>query len=70
MGIKYTVTRTGDKSFKNEYTAQCRNCYGSGFILPALPPEAGPIDCPVCLGSGEVDVTKMIEVSVKPHKNK
>jgi DnaJ-class molecular chaperone len=69
MGIKYTVTRTGDNSFKNEYTDQCRNCHGSGFILPALPPEASPINCPVCLGTGLVDVTKVIEVIVKPHKN-
>jgi DnaJ-class molecular chaperone len=70
---KYVVTPTGPNRYENNYIDSCRNCLGSGFIiveaegtcrLTGAPERV--ITCDVCGGSGEVSVTKKIEVIVKP----
>lgn len=66
---KYNVTRTGMNSFENSYIDSCRNCDGSGMVKIIGSNCSTVIMCNRCLGTGEVQVTKKIEVIVKPYKN-
>ncbi len=54
-------TRTYDKT-KIEV---CRNCLGSG-VVPAY--QDGPtVECCVCKGSGRVNKTLKIEITIEPY---
>lgn len=64
---KYIVTPLGGNMYENNFVDTCRNCCGTGLIKLLTPPGLVE-ECPVCLGSGEVAVTKRIEVIVKPFK--
>lgn len=59
---KYTVSRTGQYKWDNKYFDVCRNCLGTGLITLRV----NVVQCPVCLGKGDVKVTKKIEVIVEP----
>lgn len=65
-----TTTKLGGRRYRLDYTDLCRNCFGSGEILPAYPENAKPIECGVCNGTGYVDIQKQILVIVKPSKTK
>jgi len=65
---KYNTTRTGQHTYQNTYFDQCGNCLGSGLIRLIVPVASTLVVCPVCEGSGVVQVTKNIEVIVKPYK--
>jgi DnaJ-class molecular chaperone len=64
---KYTVSRTGQNTWDNKYYDVCRNCLGAGLItLLGNMSASTVVQCPVCLGTGDVKVTKKIEVIVEP----
>lgn len=53
----------------------CRNCQGSGIVKPdkgfferMLDCPHRMVTCPVCQGSGRVDKTTEINITVEPHK--
>lgn len=66
MERDYNTIRIGQNTYQNSVIKGCRNCGGSGFIVPAIPADSGPGKCPVCKGAGEVRVIKRIEVIVEP----
>lgn len=60
---RFLVTRTGPNSFVNKYVDNCRNCDGSGILTV----EPGVMKlCPICEGSGYVNITKVIDIIIKP----
>lgn len=63
---KYIVTRLADGVYENNYIDSCRNCQGSGIVFITGEICDAVFECPVCSGSGEVHVTKRIEVKIKP----
>lgn len=65
---KYNVTKLGGRRYRVDYTDMCRNCFGSGEILPAFPEGAKPFTCPVCQGACYVDITKQVTLIIKPSK--
>lgn len=65
---KYIVTRLGHGLYENKYIDSCRNCQGSGMIVLSGHSCSAVIDCIICGGSGEVQITKKIEVIIKPFK--
>lgn len=53
----------------------CKTCSGTGNITiysewDLLNQHGEPAECPTCEGSGRVLVSKKIEVTVEPFKNK
>ncbi len=68
MNNRVKAIRQPDGTYEQRYVDICRNCYGKGKILLAIPPI---IDiCPVCKGSGRVEIVKQIHVSIVPFINK
>lgn len=66
---KYIVTPLGCNCFVNNYIDSCRNCEGTGLIHLLAEGEAQTVVmCDVCQGSGEVAITKHIQIIVKPFK--
>lgn len=65
---KYLTTRTGPSTFENRYYDVCRNCGGEGLIrlIVEVGEASTAVQCPVCKGTGDVRVTKKIEVIVEP----
>lgn len=64
---KYITTRTGQNTFENKYYDVCRNCGGEGMISLLISVGVSTVvQCPVCNGTGDVKVTKKIEVIVEP----
>lgn len=64
---KYAITRTGHNTWDNKYFDVCRNCLGTGMItIRGNMSVSTVVQCAVCLGKGDVKVTKKIEVIVEP----
>ncbi|MFH1121767.1 MAG: hypothetical protein V1775_18245 [Bacteroidota bacterium] len=65
---KYITTRTGQNTFENKYFDVCRNCGGEGMIrlIVEVGGASTVCQCPVCKGTGDVQITKKIEVIVSP----
>ena len=49
------------KEVKRQYNELCRGCHGTG--------ERDGKQCPTCEGSGRVEVTKKITITIKPLKS-
>ena len=54
------------RKFTSERIEICRNCLGVGMVETVLPFSTKR--CPVCEGSGRVDKTTEITITVEPHK--
>ncbi len=52
------------RKFTSERIEICRNCLGSGTVDALFTTKR----CPVCEGSGRVDKTTEITITVEPHK--
>ncbi len=52
------------RKFTSERIEICRNCLGSGTVEALFTTKR----CPVCEGSGRVDKTTEITITVEPHK--
>ncbi|MFZ4545956.1 MAG: hypothetical protein ACOYN4_00895 [Bacteroidales bacterium] len=62
MAIHIITTRIDAYHYVAVYRDICRNCQGSGLTEW----ETGVLRCRVCVGSGQVKVTKDITISVEP----
>ena len=54
------------RNYKFDKIEICRNCLGTGMVETVLPFSTKR--CPVCEGSGRVDKTTEITITVEPHK--
>jgi DnaJ-class molecular chaperone len=64
MNNRVKAIRQPDGTYEQRYVDICRNCGSKGKILLTIPPK---IDiCPVCEGSGRVEIVKLIHVSIMP----
>lgn len=52
------------RKFTSERIEICRNCLGSGTVEALFTTKR----CPVCEGSGRVDKTTEITITIEPHK--
>lgn len=52
------------RKFTSERIEICRNCLGSGTVEALFTTKR----CPVCEGSGRVDKTTEITITVEPHR--
>ena len=52
------------RKFTSERIEICRNCLGSGKVEELFTTKR----CPVCEGSGRVDKTTEITITVEPHR--
>ncbi len=52
------------RNYKCSKIEICRNCLGSGTVEALFTTKR----CPVCEGSGRVDKTTEITITVEPHK--
>lgn len=52
------------RKFTSERIEICRNCLGSGTVDALFTTKR----CPVCEGSGRVDKTTEITITVEPHR--
>jgi DnaJ-class molecular chaperone len=62
------------RNYTNLRVETCRNCKGAGTVMPKLAAFAlgecicKPTRCPVCGGSGWIQKTANIEITIEPHK--
>lgn len=63
------------RNYKFDKIEICRNCLGTGIVKPdkgfferMLDCPHRTVTCPVCQGSGRVDKTTEITITVEPHK--
>jgi DnaJ-class molecular chaperone len=64
---KSIITRTGQRTWENKYYDVCGECSGSGLSILRIPGgKSTAVQCRLCKGTGDVQVTKKIEVIVEP----
>lgn len=63
------TVRLGNGQYISEYKATCRNCQGEGTLLPPteLMHVCDYIKCPVCRGSGQVQIVKHVSITITPY---